>query len=165
MEKWMDVQNVRTDKKEFRALSIGDTFDFVNMDRPMMNSFYRRCVKTSARKYQTIDEPKDTYSVGSINARVYHVRDANARITFREILSRDVPIIVTHVRELARAGICAPIALYYKKEAIAGQSEAVSHDMLADGWTSANASIPCGVPYEAYFRYIYDRAEKWPLFA
>ena len=165
MEKWMDVQNVRADKREFRALAIGDTFDFINMDQPMMSSFYRRCEKISARKYRALDEPTDVYTVGSISTRVHHVRNAGAAITFREILSRDVPTITAHVRELARAGICAPIVLYYKKEAIAGQSEAVNHDMTADGWTPAGTSIPCGIPYEAYFRFIHDRAEKWPLFA
>ena len=165
MEKWMDVQNIRGDKKEFRQLAIGDTFDFVNMSQPMMNSFYRRCVKISTRKYQAIEDPKDIYSVGSISARVYHVRDANCQITFQEILNRDVPTILEHVRSLARSGIMAPVTLFYKKEAIAGQSAALDHDMTADGWIPAGESIPSNLPYEAYFRYVYDRAAKWPLFA
>ena len=163
--RYLDIQNVRADKKEFRQLAIGDTFDFVNMSQPMMNSFYRRCIKISARKYQAIEDPKDVYTVGSISARVYHVRDANCRITFNEILERDVPTITEHVRSLARSGICANVALYYKKESIAGQSEALDYDLTADGWTPAGVSIPNSLPYDAYYRFIADKAKSWPLFA
>ena len=69
------LQNIRADKKTFAQLSIGDTFDFINMSQPMFNSFYRRCVKTSTRKYETIDAPVMQCRVGSVSARVYHVAD------------------------------------------------------------------------------------------
>ena len=69
------LQNIRADKKTFAQLSIGDTFDFIDMSRPMFNSFYRRCVKTSTRKYETIDAPVMQCRVGSVSARVYHVAD------------------------------------------------------------------------------------------
>lgn len=71
----VNIQNVHHTKRTFSALEIGDTFDFVNMSQPMMNSFYRRCVKISLRRYQVIEEPKTVYRIGSINARVYHVDD------------------------------------------------------------------------------------------
>ena len=71
------LQNIRANKKTFAQLSIGDTFDFIDMSRPMFNSFYRRCVKTSTRKYETIDAPVMQCRVGSVSARVYHVADAN----------------------------------------------------------------------------------------
>ena len=57
----------------FKDLAVGQTFDFVNDEQPMMNSFYYRCIKTSARKYQTITEPILKCRVGSTSAHVYHV--------------------------------------------------------------------------------------------
>lgn len=71
--KTQDLPNIHPTKRTFAQLSIGDTFDWVNMSQPMMNSFYRRCEKISTRKYRAITEPKDVYRVGSISARVYHV--------------------------------------------------------------------------------------------
>lgn len=60
----------------FRDLAIGQTFDFINDNNRMWNSFYRRCIKTSTRKYQTIDgEPVMQLRVGSVNAKVYHVAE------------------------------------------------------------------------------------------
>ena len=59
----------------FRELSVGDTFDFINDDNRMMNSFYARCVKLSARTYTVVEgegEPRHM-RVGSINTTVYHV--------------------------------------------------------------------------------------------
>jgi len=60
---------------QFKDLSIGDTFDFIGPDR-MMNSFYARCRKLSARKYEW-EENGIRYlgSVGSIKASVYHVNE------------------------------------------------------------------------------------------
>lgn len=76
-EQTQNLLNIHATKRCFRDLATGDTFDFVNMSKPMMNSFYRRCVKISVRKYQAITEPKTVYCVGSINARVYHVAEVN----------------------------------------------------------------------------------------
>ena len=60
---------------KFRDLSIGQEFDFIDDENPMYNSFYTRCVKTSARKYENADGSVNviSYTVGSINAKVYHV--------------------------------------------------------------------------------------------
>jgi hypothetical protein len=55
---------------KFRDLPIGETFDFVSPDR-MMNSFYKRCTKISARRYR--DDTGTMHRVGSINAAVYHI--------------------------------------------------------------------------------------------
>jgi len=60
---------------KFRDLHIGDTFDFVSNNR-MFNSFFDRCIKVSARKYKSIDNPRNaefTYTVGTINCSVFHV--------------------------------------------------------------------------------------------
>lgn len=76
----INIQNVHSTKRAFKDLSIGDTFDFVNMAQPTMNSFYRRCVKVSTRKYQAIEEPKTMYQVGSVSARVYHVEPVVASL-------------------------------------------------------------------------------------
>lgn len=70
-----NLPNIHTTKRTFARLAIGDTFDFINMAQPMMNSFYRRCIKISVRKYQAIHAPRTVYSVGSVSARVYHVED------------------------------------------------------------------------------------------
>ena len=75
MERTQDIQNIHPTKRTFAALSIGDTFDFIDMSRPTMNSFYHRCMKTSALKYESIDEPKTEYRIGSVKARVYHVAE------------------------------------------------------------------------------------------
>ena len=58
----------------FRDLKVGDTFDFVSPDR-MVNSFYARCVKLSARTYTQVEgENKPTpMRVGTINVNVYHI--------------------------------------------------------------------------------------------
>lgn len=58
---------------KFRDLAIGDSFDFVSPDR-MLNSFYRKCRKISARRYR--DDSYTVHSVGSIGAEVYHVNEA-----------------------------------------------------------------------------------------
>jgi hypothetical protein len=56
---------------KFRELEIGNTFDWLNDEKPMLNSFYLRCVKTSARGYA--DSKGTSHKVGSINAEVFHV--------------------------------------------------------------------------------------------
>ena len=60
---------------KFRDLSIGQEFDFIDDENPMYNSFYTRCVKTGARKYESAEGAGVgvSYTVGSINAKVYHV--------------------------------------------------------------------------------------------
>jgi hypothetical protein len=66
-------------KTLFRDLKVGDTFDFIDDENRMYNSFYDRCVKLSAMTYKSI-EPETrperytgTYQVGSIKAQVFHV--------------------------------------------------------------------------------------------
>ena len=57
----------------FRDLQIGDTFDFIDDANPTHNSFYSRCTKIGDRSYQTPHDGQ-TYSVGSINAKIYHMQ-------------------------------------------------------------------------------------------
>lgn len=61
--------------QRFRDLTIGQTFDFINDDKPSTNSFFDRCTKTSARMYSWKAASGMTYStrVGTINVDVYHV--------------------------------------------------------------------------------------------
>jgi len=59
--------------RTFGSLKVGDTFDFINDEKPTWNSFYKRCVKTSARTYKALDDSKTVHKVGSVNAKVYHV--------------------------------------------------------------------------------------------
>ena len=49
----------------FKALSIGDTFDFNG------GSYFKKCTKTGARKY--VSEDGLDHRIGSIYAEVYHV--------------------------------------------------------------------------------------------
>lgn len=61
---------------KFSDLSIGETFDFIDDEHPTWNSFYKRCVKLTTRTYTTVEgegEPRPM-RVGSINAKVYHVK-------------------------------------------------------------------------------------------
>jgi len=58
------------DNVEFKQLAIGQSFDFIGPNR-MMNSFYLRCTKISARKYQ--DEKGNVHCVGSIRCKVHNV--------------------------------------------------------------------------------------------
>ena len=62
---------------KFRDLLIGDTFDFIDDNNRLMNSFYDRCVKTSSRTYKSIElnpHYDGKSQVGSINAIVHHVK-------------------------------------------------------------------------------------------
>ena len=58
----------------FEDLAIGQRFDWISDERSAFtrNSYFKRCVKTSARKYESVDG-QDKCQVGSIKARVYHV--------------------------------------------------------------------------------------------
>jgi hypothetical protein len=60
---------------KFRDLAVGDTFDWISEgDTRMFNSFFKRCVKLSARTYtETEGEELHRYRVGSIGAAVFHV--------------------------------------------------------------------------------------------
>jgi hypothetical protein len=71
----MDLQTFNCLKRTFADLAIGDTFDFIRMAQPVMNSFYRRYVKISARRYQATTEPKTIYNIGSIHTCVYHLEE------------------------------------------------------------------------------------------
>ena len=86
-------------------------------------------------------------------------------MTLNQILDRDVPAIKAHAQERARQGVCAPIAIFYKHEAIAGQSVACVHSRESDGWITAGFEIPNNIPYEAYWRFLYDRLQSTPIFA
>ncbi len=57
----------------FRDLKIGDTFDFVDDSKPGYNSFFKKCVKISDRKYR--DSDGQEYIIGSQNAKVFHVNE------------------------------------------------------------------------------------------
>ncbi len=56
----------------FKDLIIGQSFDFIDdaAKDSTTNSFFKRCTKTSARKY-TADGL--IHKVGTINCSVYHV--------------------------------------------------------------------------------------------
>lgn len=56
---------------KFRDLKIEQFFDFVNDENRMLNSFWDRCIKTGPRSYKSV-ETGVKYTVGSINAVVYH---------------------------------------------------------------------------------------------
>lgn len=161
------LQNIHPTKRTFADLAIGDTFDFVNLSQPMLNSFYRRCIKTSTRKYQAVDEPKNAYRVGSVKARVYHVWSPTDRLTLEQILDRDVPAIRDHARQLANCqGIYAPIHIYYRNQAIAGQSTATLSNFLeTKGWKDSGIEIPCSVPYDKFWDYLYRRMGQVPIYA
>lgn len=63
---------------QFRDLAKGDTFDFIDDVNPLRNSYYRRCVKLSARTYTPVegeDAPRPL-RVGTINCQVFHVERA-----------------------------------------------------------------------------------------
>ena len=58
----------------FQDLAIGQRFDWISDERSAFtyNSYFKRCVKVSARKYESIDG-KDKLTVGSVKAIVHHV--------------------------------------------------------------------------------------------
>jgi len=56
----------------FRNLQPGDTFDWIDDDKPGHNSFFLRCTKLSPRRYQ--DERGIIHRVGSGYAECFHVR-------------------------------------------------------------------------------------------
>jgi hypothetical protein len=62
---------------KFRDLKIGETFDWMGPNQ-MHNSFFKCCRKISDRKYVAVLPTGDMsnegpMSVGTINAKVYHV--------------------------------------------------------------------------------------------
>ncbi len=59
----------------FRDLEEGQSFDFVGPER-MLNSFYLRCKKVSARRY--VDEKGYVHRVGSVYCEVYNIDDESA---------------------------------------------------------------------------------------
>jgi len=58
-------------RMKFKELNIGDTFDFIDYDHPEWNSFFERCTKISARKYDAVTI--SGLEVGTINVNVFHV--------------------------------------------------------------------------------------------
>ena len=87
------------------------------------------------------------------------------RSEYEQILDRDVPVIVNMSKNLARQGISASIAVYYRTREIAGESTAMVSTLPDDGWKHANVEIPCNVPYDRYWNYLYQRMGNVPLFA
>ena len=59
------------DRIIFRDLPIGASFDWVGNTATAFASFFLRCTKTSKRTYR--DENGTHHTVGTINARVFHV--------------------------------------------------------------------------------------------
>lgn len=59
---------------KFEDLAIGQTFDWISPERSAFtrNSYFKRCVKISARKYESIDGA-DKCTIGSVKVTVYHV--------------------------------------------------------------------------------------------
>ena len=60
---------------QFRDLSIGTTFDFIDDAHPTWASFYDKCRKVSARAYVSL-KTGTQYKIGSISAKVYHIEPA-----------------------------------------------------------------------------------------
>jgi len=60
---------------KFSDLLIGDTFDFINEENPMHNSFFLRCKKISKKCYSY--EGVKSNKIGSKNAICYHVKGRN----------------------------------------------------------------------------------------
>ena len=58
-------------KTLFKDLAIGQSFDWVDDEMRMYNSFYDTCEKTSLQKYKSLHTGLE-YRVGSINAKVFH---------------------------------------------------------------------------------------------
>jgi hypothetical protein len=56
----------------FRDVEIGEGFDFIDPAPLARNSFFDRCYKTGPRKYRAFGTNRE-YTVGSINAPVFHV--------------------------------------------------------------------------------------------
>ena len=72
---------------QFRDLSIGTTFDWIDDENPTWNSFATRCLKISARKYRAAGV---NYTVGTVDAKVYHVEDrADVLDDYREECKAD----------------------------------------------------------------------------
>lgn len=57
----------------FGQLPINATFDWVDPAPGAKNSFFLRCRKTGPRSYVAIDISDAKFTVGSANARVFHV--------------------------------------------------------------------------------------------
>lgn len=68
-EQWKELRH-ENEPTPFRDLATGDSFDFVGPDWKF-NTFYRRCVKLSARKYK--DDDGREHEVGTVDCKVYHV--------------------------------------------------------------------------------------------
>lgn len=90
---------------------------------------------------------------------------SNVELSYDQILSRDVPTIIEHSKNWARQGICAPIEIFYRREAIAGQSMATTFDMTDEGWKHTGITIPCNIPYTSYYGYLAHRLTAIPLWA
>lgn len=60
---------------KFKELRNGDTFDFVDDNKPETNSFFRVCRKIGPRRYCEALDPSKTYMIGTTTANVYHVNE------------------------------------------------------------------------------------------
>ena len=74
---------------QFRDLSIGTQFDFIDDENRMLNSFYDRCVKITPRKYRSMTA-NVVHTIGTIDAKVFHVDDrADVLADYREECKAD----------------------------------------------------------------------------
>jgi hypothetical protein len=56
----------------FRDVALNEPFDWIDPAPGARNSFFDRCYKTGPRTYRAFGTERQ-YTVGSINARVFHV--------------------------------------------------------------------------------------------
>ena len=59
----------------FRDVEVGQGFDFIEPNGS--NTFFDRCYRTGPRTYRAVSSGS-TFTVGSIDARVYHVGLVNS---------------------------------------------------------------------------------------
>ena len=63
----------------FKDLNIGQTFDWIDDENPNHNSFFQRCRKVSASRYETTDGRLTDCRVGTTSARVFHIQEETPR--------------------------------------------------------------------------------------
>jgi hypothetical protein len=92
-------------------------------------------------------------------------RVIKVELTYDQIIANAAESAVQHCRALACQGVCAPLRLYYKVGALALQSEAITHDMAADGYQRTERLLQCNVPYDNYSNWIRRNSGDLPIFA
>lgn len=77
LKEWYDMGRVSIEHVvnspdcQFKDLPVGSSFDFIDDRAVGYNSFFLRCRKLSARKYQ--DSSGTVHRVGSVQCNVFHV--------------------------------------------------------------------------------------------